>query len=52
MESGRNAGTVEYDRKTELPYFQMDPRSQAVTNRMVAEGVVLDIGRQDKIVGI
>ena len=44
--------TVEYDQKTDLLYLRLDPRSQQVTNQRVAEDVVLDIGREEKIVGI
>lgn len=50
--SGRQELTVEYDQKTDLLYFRLDPRSQEVINRRVSEDVVLDIGREEKIVGI
>jgi uncharacterized protein YuzE len=44
--------TVEYDEKSDLLYLRLDPRSQEVTNHRVAADVVLDIGREEKIVGI
>lgn len=44
--------TVEYDQKTDLLYLRLDPRSQGVTNQRVTEDVVVDIGPEDKIVGI
>ena len=44
--------TVEYDQKTDLLYLRLDPRSQEVVNQRVSEEVVLDIGREEKIVGI
>jgi uncharacterized protein YuzE len=43
---------VEYDQKTDLLYLRLDPRSQDVINRKVADDIVLDIGQGDKIVGI
>lgn len=44
--------TVEYDEKTDLLYLRLDPRSQDVINRRAQEDVVLDIGRDERIVGI
>ena len=41
-----------YDARTDLLYLRLDERKQDVTNRRVSEGVVFDIGEDDRIVGI
>jgi uncharacterized protein YuzE len=41
-----------YNSKTDLLYIRRDERKQAVINRRLNEDVVLDIGRNDRIVGI
>ena len=41
-----------YDSKADLLYFRLDERKQPVINRRVSEDIVLDIGDDDKIVGI
>ncbi|MBI4319500.1 MAG: DUF2283 domain-containing protein [Chloroflexi bacterium] len=43
---------VYYDDKSDLLYIRLDERTQEVVNRRVAEDIVLDIGNEDKIVGI
>lgn len=43
---------IEYNDKTDLLYFRFDSVTQDVINKKVAENIVLDIGRDDKIVGI
>ncbi len=43
---------IEYVQKADLLYVRFDPRPQEVTNRRVAEDVVLDVGDGDRIVGI
>jgi uncharacterized protein YuzE len=43
---------IVYNTKTDLLYLRLDERKQQVTNRRVSEGVVLDVGEDDKIVGI
>ena len=43
---------VHYDDKTDLLYIRLDDPPQEVLNRDVAEGVTLDIGADDRIVGI
>ena len=40
------------DDKTDLLYIRLDDPPQEVLNRDVAEGVTLDIGAYDRIVGI
>ncbi len=41
-----------YNTKTDLIYFQLDDRKQQVINRRLSEDIVLDIGEDDRIVGI
>ena len=43
---------IQYNAKTDLLYMRLDDRAQPVINRRVSEDVVLDIGENDKIVGI
>ena len=43
---------IRYNAKTDLLYMRLDDRTQPVVNRRVSEDVVLDIGENDKIVGI
>ena len=41
-----------YNDKTDLLYFRLDDKKQDVINRRVFEDIVLDVGEDDKIVGI
>jgi len=41
-----------YNTKSDLLYLRLDERQQQVTNQRLSEEVVLDIGEDDKIVGI
>lgn len=41
-----------YNDKTDLLYIRLDNKKQEIINRRVSEDVVLDIGEDDKIVGI
>jgi len=41
-----------YNAKTDLLYFRLDDREQDVINKRVSEDIVLDIGEDDRIVGI
>ena len=43
---------IVYNDKTVLLYIRLDDRKQEVVNRRVTEGIVLDIGENDRIVGI
>jgi len=43
---------VQYNAKTDLLYIRLDNQTQPVINRRVSEDVVLDIGENDRIVGI
>ena len=52
MENGRGKMQLLYDAKTDLLYIRLDDRKQAVINRHLSEDIVLDVGEEDKIVGI
>ena len=41
-----------YDTTTDLLYIRLDDRKQPIINRRLAEDVVLDVGEDDKIIGI
>lgn len=41
-----------YNDKTDLLYIRLDDSKQDTINRRVSEDIVLDIGEDDKIVGI
>jgi uncharacterized protein YuzE len=43
---------VIYNPRTDLLYLRLDDRKQQVTNHRVDENVVLDLGDDQKIVGI
>jgi uncharacterized protein YuzE len=41
-----------YNAKTDLLYFRLDDRRQEVINRRVSEDIVLDLGEDNRIIGI
>ena len=41
-----------YNAKTDLLYIRLDDRKQQVVNTPLSEDIVLDVGEDDKIVGI
>lgn len=41
-----------YDAKTDLLYLRLDDRKQQVMNKRLSEDIVLDMGEDDRIVGI
>jgi len=43
---------VLYNDRTDLLYIRLDDRKQEVINKRVSEDVVLDIGEEDRIIGI
>ncbi len=43
---------VQYDTQTDLLYLRFDARQQPVTNRRVADDIVLDLGKNGALVGI
>ncbi|MBF0559759.1 MAG: DUF2283 domain-containing protein [Nitrospirae bacterium] len=43
---------IVYNDKTDLLYLRFDDRKQDVINKRVSEDIVLDIGEDDRIIGI
>ena len=43
---------ITYDDKSDLLYIRLDESKQEVINKRVTEGIVLDIGEGDRIIGI
>ena len=43
---------INYNDKTDLLYIRFDDRKQDVINKRVSEDIVLDIGEDDRIIGI
>jgi len=43
---------IRYNAKADLVYIRLDDRKQDVINRRSTEDIVLDIGADDRIVGI
>ncbi len=43
---------IVYNDKTDLLYIRLDDKKQEVINRRVSEDIVLDVGENDKIIGI
>jgi uncharacterized protein YuzE len=41
-----------YNDKTDLLYIRLDDKQQEIINQRISEDIVLDIGEDDKIVGI
>ena len=52
MENGRSKMQILYNTKTDLLYIWLDDKKQQVINKRVSEDVVLDLGENDRIVGI
>lgn len=43
---------IHYNAKSDLVYLRLDDRRQEVINRRVSDDIVLDIGEDQRIVGI
>lgn len=43
---------IVYDAKTDLLYLRLDDQKQDVINKRISEGIVIDLGKGDRIVGI
>jgi len=43
---------IHYDAAADLLYLRFDDRRQEVINQRVSDDIVLDVGENDKIVGI
>lgn len=44
--------TIHYDSKTDLLYLRIESSEQEVVNKRVSDEIVLDIGENEKIIGI
>ncbi len=44
--------TVTYNKKTDLLFICLDPSAKEVVNTELTDGVVLELGENDRIVGI
>ena len=51
-ESGGPNVQIHYNAKSDLLYLRLDDRRQEVTNTRVSDDIVLDIGEDERIVGI
>ena len=53
MENGRwNKMNILYNDKTDLLYIRLDERKQEVVNKRISEDIVLDIGKDERVIGI
>lgn len=43
---------IHYNDKTDLLYIRLDDRKQEVINRRIEEDIVVDLGEEDRIIGI
>ena len=43
---------ISYDTKSDILYIRLDDVKQDVINQRVSDDVTLDIGKEDKIIGI
>lgn len=43
---------IHYNVKTDLLYIRLDDQKQPVINRQLSEGIVVDVGEGDRIIGI
>jgi uncharacterized protein YuzE len=44
--------TIHYNSATDLLYIRLEPETHEVVNKRVSDDVVLDMGKDDKIIGI
>jgi len=51
MENGDKMNIL-YNDKTDLLYIRLDDRKQEAINRRISEDIVLDIGENEKVIGI
>ncbi|MDA3792675.1 MAG: DUF2283 domain-containing protein [Elusimicrobia bacterium] len=43
---------INYNDKTDLLYIQLDDKDQEVINKRISDNIVLDIGENEKLLGI
>ena len=52
MANGKGKMQILYNTKTDLLYLRLDDQRQTVMNKRLSEDIVLDVGEDDRIVGI
>jgi len=52
MAAGRFDMEILYNSKTDLLYLRLDDRKQEVLNKRISDDIVIDIGDDNRIVGI
>ena len=52
MENGRYKMNIFYNDKKDLLYIRFDDNKQDVINKRISENIVLDIGKDEKVIGI
>lgn len=50
--SGRCRMNIVYNDKKDLLYIRLDDRKQEIVNKRVSEDIVLDIGKNNRVIGI
>jgi len=50
--NGREQMRILYNDKRDVLYLRLDDRKQPVINKRLSEDIVLDVGEDDRIVGI
>jgi uncharacterized protein YuzE len=49
---GERAMNILYNDRTDLLYIRLDERKQEVINRRISDDIVVDIGKNEKVIGI
>ena len=52
MAAGRFDMEILYNSKTDLIYLRLDDRKQEILNKRISDDIVIDIGDDNRIVGI
>ena len=52
MAAGRFDVEILYNSKTDLLYLRLDDRKQEVRNKRISDDIVIDVGDDNRIVGI
>lgn len=52
MVNGSNWMQIMYNAKTDVLYLRLDDRKQQVVNQQLTEDIMLDLGKDNRIVGI
>ena len=53
MENGRrDKMNILYNDKIDLLYIRLDERKQEIVNKRISEDIVLDIGKDERLIGI